>query len=118
MGAPRVSPPFPYFKETETNKNCCGCGNNKNGRLGYGAPSEIPQIAVADRAQFNTMPSSGYINNGNHLLKVENSASVEMLKQPVIMGTGQLVGGSVPNIREYGKAQTRLNLDLLHKDSH
>jgi hypothetical protein len=25
MGAPRVSSPFPFFKETEANPNCCGC---------------------------------------------------------------------------------------------
>jgi hypothetical protein len=25
MGAPRVANPMPFFKETETNKECCQC---------------------------------------------------------------------------------------------
>jgi hypothetical protein len=25
MGTPRVSQPFPFFKETEKNPGCCGC---------------------------------------------------------------------------------------------
>jgi len=116
MGAPAVSQPFPFFKETEMNKSCCGCGNKGDGRSGYGAPSENAQIVGVDRAQFNTMPSSTYINNGSHLLKVENNASIEMLKQPVVLGTGQLTGAHSPSAQEFGKARTQLNLSLLHKD--
>jgi hypothetical protein len=117
MGAPKVAQPFPFFKETESNQRCCGCKGG-NGRTGFGAPSEIPQVVGMDPAMMNTMPSSGYVNNGHHLIKTENTASVEMLKDPVVLGTGDLKGTHVPNTLEFQKARTRLNLDLLHKDRH
>jgi hypothetical protein len=114
MGAPTVAQPFPFFKETEQNNRCCGCGSN--GRSGFGAPSEIPQVVGVNPGQFNTMPSSSYLNNGNHLMKIENSATVEMLKNPVPVGTGQYTGASVPNTLEFPKARTSLNINLIHKD--
>ena len=111
-GAPKVSQPFPFFKETETNQGCCGC------QAGRSAPSEIPQITAANPAQFNTMPSSGFINTGNHLLKIENTASIEMLKQPVVLGTTLLTGAHHPNTQEFGKEKVRLNLDMMHRDKY
>jgi hypothetical protein len=112
MGAPQLNQPFPFFKETETNQKCCGCNGNNNS----GAPSEIPQINAVNPAQFNTMPSSSYINNGNHFMKIDNNSSVEMLNQPVLLGTGQLNGQHSPNSQEFERARTRLNLNLIHKD--
>ena len=115
-GAPAVTQPFPFFKETETNQRCCGC--NGTGRTGFGAPSEIPQVVGVNPAHFSTTPSTQYLNNGHHFLKVENTASVELLKNPQVMGTGQLTGDHRPNLQEYEKARTSLNLHLLHKDKH
>jgi len=115
MGAPRVAQPFPFFKETETNSKCCGCGNG-NGRSGFGAPSEIPQVVGMNPAQFNTMPSSTFLNNGHHFMKVDNSASIEMLRQPIAVGTGQITGAHTPRSEEFEKARTQLNLDLVHRD--
>ena len=114
MGPPSVSQPFPFFKETESNQKCCGC-NGTNG-TGAGAPSEIAQINAVNPAQFNTMPSSQYTNNGSHLMKIEKTASVEMLDRPVLLGTGQLTGGHSPRTEEFDKARTRLNLNLVHRD--
>jgi len=111
MGAPSVGQPFPFFKETESNKKCCGCGDKA------GASAESLQVTGLNPAQFNTMPSSSYINNGNHFMKIENNAQVQMLKNPVPIGTGQYTGAHAPNTPEYSKARTSLNLDLLHKDS-
>jgi hypothetical protein len=28
MGGSRVASPFPFFKETEKNKDCCSCNKN------------------------------------------------------------------------------------------
>jgi hypothetical protein len=115
LGAPKVSQPFPFFKETEKNQRCCGCGNG-DGRTGFGAPSEIPQVVGIDRSLTNTMPSSGYINNGGQMLKVEQTASVEMLKNPVPLGTGTLTGAHVPHAREYEKFRRIINSNLINRD--
>jgi len=116
MGAPKVAQPFPFFKSTETNQRCCGCGVKGDGRSGFGAPSEIPQVVGMNPALMNTMPSSGVINNGNHFVKIENSATVEMLQNPVLLGTGTLTGAHRPYAREFEKGRTITNLDILHHD--
>lgn len=117
MGAPQVTQPFPFFKETETNQNCCGC--NKNGGQAPfvgSAASEIPQVVGVDPGLFNTMPSSATVFNGHQLLRTDRSASVQMLQNPLPIGTGQLNGAHAPVNREFGKAQTLINMDLVHAD--
>ncbi len=108
MGTPRVSQPFPFFKETETNKSCCGCNP--------GATAEIPQVTGIDQGNFNTMPSSTFMNTGKQLMKIDNQASVEMLDKPVVVGTGQLTGVASPNSMEFQKYQPSMNMDLIMKD--
>ena len=112
MGTPSVSSPIPFFKETESNKNCCGCGNNNN-RI---VAAESPQVTGINPAMTNTMSSSGFISNGTHLLRVDKNASVEMLKEPIPMGTGQLLSAHTPKVEEFEKARTQMNLNMVHRD--
>ncbi len=110
MGAPRVAQPFPFFKEVESNKQCCGCGK-------LGATSDIPQVNVANPADFSGLPVSGMADNGSHLLKIDKSADVKLFDKPVVMGTGQYRNEHIPYTSEFNQRDRReLNLNLLHKD--
>jgi hypothetical protein len=105
---------MPFFKETETNQRCCGCGQN-GGRTGFGAPSEIPQVVGINPALTNTLPTTGFINNGGHFMKIENTASVEMIK-PVPIGTGTYTSAHVPFTQAFEHGKTNLNANLIHAD--
>jgi len=111
LGAPRVSQPFPFFKEAEANKSCCQCPNNRGV---YAA--ENPQVVADNPAMFNTMPSTQFVKNGSHFVKVEKQANIEMLGHPVPLGPEQLRSEHIPVTQEYEKARTRLNLKTIHKD--
>ena len=113
LGAPRVSQPFPFFKETESNQSCCQCANNRDV-----VASENPQVIANNPGMFNTMPSTQYVANGNHFVKVDKQASVEMLKDPVPLGTKQIRGEHYPKAIEFEKARTQMNLDAVHKDKY
>jgi hypothetical protein len=114
MGAPRVAQPFPFFKEAESNKQCCGCEKRLSG-----APSEIPQVNAINPAQFNTMPSSGFVDNGHQFLKIDKSATLEMLAKPRILGTGQYRSDTHPEVSTFHERdRTSMNLDLIHKDKY
>jgi hypothetical protein len=115
MGAPVISQPLPFFKETETNKSCCGC----NGAPGGSAVAEAPQVVAANPSMFNTMPSSGYINTGRgQFQKFEKSAVIERFSEPVPVGTPQLSGDHHPRSEAFEAGRTSINLDMLHRDSH
>ena len=114
MGAPRVATPFPFFKETAGNSQCCGC----NKRI-PGAPSEIPQVIARNPGDFNTMPSSGFADNGHQYLKMDKAAKLEMFEKPIPIGTGQFRNEISPRVEEfYQRDRSELNLDLIHKDKH
>jgi len=116
MGAPRVAQPFPFFKESESNKRCCGCGISNGRSPPPGAPSEIPQVVGINPALTNVMPSSGFIDNGHHFLKIDKSAQVEMFDKPQIIGTGQFTRSAVPHTLEWGRDRETINMDLLYRD--
>jgi len=105
-------PAFPFFKETETNKQCCGCGNF---RRGDGAPSENPQVIGVNPAMTNTFPRSQIIDNGTHLLRVDKRSKVEMFKRGQALGTGQY-GATVGHNNDWEKARPSLNLDMIYND--
>ena len=63
------------------------------------------------------MPSSQFVANGSHFVKVERSSSVETLKNPVPLGPSLLRKEHVPAQGDkYEKARVRINLDRIHKD--
>ena len=63
------------------------------------------------------MPSSQYVANGSHFVKVEKHSSVETLKNPVPLGPSLLRKEHVPpQGQKYDKARIRINLDRVHKD--
>ena len=105
-------PAFPFFKETESNKQCCGCGAF---RKGQGAPTESPQIVGVNGAITNTFPSSQLVDNGSHFLRVDKRAKVELFKKGKPLGTGQY-GGTNGNNRDWEKTRPSLNLDLIYQD--
>ena len=112
MGAPRVSQPFPFFKETESNSQCCGCSKSAS-------PSEIPQVTARNKADFNTMPSSGFVDTGNHYLRVDKMAKMELFDKPIPIGTGQYKNAISPHTDEFfQRDRLNLNLDLVEKDKH
>jgi len=112
QGAARVSQPFPFFKETESNSQCCGCDAKIKG-----APSEIPQVIAANQQDFNTMPSSGFVDTGHHFLKIDKTASLNMFEKPVPIGTGQYSNAMNPHVRSFNQRDRRaMNLDLIHQD--
>jgi hypothetical protein len=114
MGAPRVATPFPFFKETAGNSQCCGCDKRIPG-----APSEIPQVIARNPGDFNTMPSSGFADNGHQYLKMDKAAKLEMFEKPIPIGTGQFRNEISPRVEEfYQRDRSELNLDLIHKDKH
>ena len=111
MGAPRVAQPFPFFKETESNTQCCGC--NKR----VGAPSEIPQVHAVSASMTNTMPSSAFVDNGHHYLKLDKAAKIEMFDKPIPMGTGQIRDHVQPYLDEFNQRDRRaVNVDLIQRD--
>jgi hypothetical protein len=112
MGAPAVAAPMPFFKETETNQKCCGCGG-----AGGNVVAESPQVTNINPAMTNTMSSSATIQTQDHLLRIEKGAQVEMLSTPVALGTGQMLGIHQPNAQEFEKYRTSMNLNMIHQDS-
>ena len=79
--------------------------------------NENPQFVAADRAAFNTMPSSTMVANGSHFVKVDRSSSVETLKNPVPLGPGLLrPEHNGDQGQKFDKARIRINLDRIHKD--
>ena len=111
LGVPKVSQPFPFFKETETNSSCCSCG-------GKNSSQEDQHIIANNRGDFNTLPSTNYVANGNHFVKVDKSASVEMLRNPVPLGTAQLTSKHTPHEQSFEKLRTRVNIDKIYKEKH
>jgi hypothetical protein len=63
------------------------------------------------------MPSTNYISNQNHFVKVERSSTIETLNSPVPLGPSLLRKENTPNQGDqYERARTRLNIDRIHRD--
>jgi len=112
-GSLGVMPSFPFFKETENNKRCCGCDNKRHGS---GAPSEYPSVVGVDSGLTNTMPSSAIIDSSSQLYRVDKRAKVTMLKNPRALGTGQYTNLAAPNSPEYLAAKDHINLNMAYND--
>ena len=113
QGGSGISPAFPFFKETESNKQCCGCAGKI--RTGSGAPTENGQIIGVNGGMKNTFPSTQISDNGTHFLRVDKRAKVEMFKKGKPLGTGQY-GSTNSNNNDWEKARPSLNLDLIYQD--
>jgi len=64
------------------------------------------------------MSSSNYVTNGSHTVKVENSASIQMLKNPVSLGPQQFSASHQPRSEEFERKRTSFNLNEIHKDRY
>jgi hypothetical protein len=128
MGTPSVAHPFPIFKETESNKNCCGCGSNQfpnavgvaspaglSGFVGGDRVGENTQVVADNKALFTRRPQTTIINNGERLIQYQKTAEVEMFP-PQAIGTGQLSNRNHPYVPEYQRDQRLLNLNMIHND--
>jgi len=102
--------PIFFFKETEQNQRCCGCDKRPAGR---GAPSENEQIVDVNPAMTNTTPSSTFVDDGSHFLKIDKTASVKMFKQGVPLGAPQYTHTAQED-RAYQGARAGLNIDLAY----
>jgi hypothetical protein len=111
MGTPMVSQPFPFFKETESNTNCCGCGGNNPSNVSL---SEIPQINNLDETLINNRQTrTHYIDDGQMIHKVVRENRVDLLNTPVETGSRQ-IPASETSIPE--QARTSFNMDLINQD--
>ena len=72
MGAPRVSEPFPFFKETEGNPSCCGCGSKP---LNY-----------VTEAQANTVAKREIHDFGTHVLQTDLKSRTKVFDHPSQIG--------------------------------
>jgi len=116
LGAPAVSPPpFPMFKETEVNKNCCGCGNDKYPRF-QSVASENPQVFVDSKASFSQRPQVFIENNGERIIKDEINAQVNMLPSPQPIGVGQYLPRVSTGSDVWNRDIRINNLDQIHND--
>jgi hypothetical protein len=115
MGAPAISHPFPIFKETETNKNCCGCANNSSQFAGGDRVGETPQVVADNKALFTRRPSTTIYNNGERIFKIEKSAELNLIP-PQPIGTSQYSNQGYPNVPEFQRDSRMLNLDMIHND--
>ena len=110
-GMRSIQTPFPMFKETETNKECCSCGNN-NGFPRY-------KQVVADNAKdFDTRPQSKVIDTQNHFMKIDKTAKVSLMKQPVKIGTSVMTDKHAPQSEEFLAAKEGLNIDRIYKENN
>jgi len=73
MGAPRVSTPFPFFKETETNKGCCGCNKQSNNTL-------VSNIVA------NTRTARTINDFGSHVVTTETQSRNDIFPTPKQIG--------------------------------
>jgi hypothetical protein len=113
IGANGNSPPFPFFKETENNNRCCGCDKKRHGT---GAPSEIPQVVGVNGALTQTMPMYGIVDTPSHVYGVQRTAKINMLRNPLALGSPQLTNVSSPNSRDYKSSVDKINLEMAFDD--
>ena len=78
MGAPRVSTPFPFFKETEGNQGCCGCKNN--------------QARLLSDIDARTRTSRTINDFGTHVVTSENSERIDNFARPKQIGDSYFEG--------------------------
>jgi hypothetical protein len=71
MGAPKVTQPFPFFKETEKDPSCCGC--NKPHTL-------ITQV------QAETQASAQIHDYGTHVVQNNLKVRTHVFDHPVQIG--------------------------------
>ena len=72
MGAPRVAQPFPFFKEAEANKDCCGCGQKP--------------VQLVTEAQANTVAKREIHDFGTHVVQTDSKARTQVFDHPVQIG--------------------------------
>ena len=109
MGQPVVSTPFPFFKESETNTQCCGCDKNL-------PAAESPQIKVFNPADFNTIGTTTFANTRTQMLRIENDAKLNMFNKPIPLGTPQLTGIHAPRSPQFESGRTSINIDKVIRD--
>lgn len=107
-GNPVVHGAIPFFKETETNKNCCSCGNQASN-------SDVTNIAARNAGDFQTLPSSQIVNTGTHLLNISNRSEVKLNESPVQIGTSQY-SHSLSNSAAFERDASRFNLQKSYSD--
>jgi hypothetical protein len=111
MGTPSVNSPFPFFKETEKNKGCCGCGNKGIGLIA----NEVAQVTGINPALMNTMPLSYTVDTNDSFTQIHRQSSIEM-EHPKLLSSGALRSEHSPDTQEFEKYRTLLNMDISHRD--
>jgi hypothetical protein len=82
QGVPRVSTPFPFFKETESNQGCCGCDNKNSAQpqqMRFAEKDLNPNISTVSETRINDL--------GTHVVKSRVTSTVESFSTPKPIGT-------------------------------
>ena len=109
-GMPVINQPFPFFKETETNKECCACQGQSQPRF--------KQITANSPADFQTRPTTQIIDTQSHFLKIEKDAKVSLLNTPNQVGPSLLTDTHTPTSPAYLGAKDGLNSDKIYKENN
>jgi hypothetical protein len=89
MGTPKVVQPFPFFKETESNSNCCGCD-----QANKGVSFEIPQISIGE--PINKMPQRQISVTPNSVTQTETITDLEFFKTQDLLAPPQITSSNIP----------------------
>jgi len=129
MNGGGMVPSMPFFKETEMNKACCGCGNNKyhpsqrsfpnshqHSSMVGGTPYYDPVVNNVNRAMLTTLPQSALVDNGSHFLKVQKTASFNLFKSGIPLTAGEYTR-TAGHDDEWNRHQQSLNINLQYQDS-
>ena len=74
-GMPKVATPFPFFKETEHNKECCACNNQMKG-----------SFMEMEQEVNNTRMGVSVQDYGTHVVKTDLKSTTQLLEHPVPIG--------------------------------
>jgi hypothetical protein len=92
-GSPSVATPFPFFKETESNSNCCGCDKNKSTGDSQGIHYEIPQLNLDP---INKRGSEIIEQRPGSVTRIKTENNFDFFKKQEPVGPPQLSSNSVP----------------------
>jgi len=72
MGAPKVAQPFPFFKESETNQKCCGCGDKP--------------LQMITQRQAATTADREIHDFGTHVVQTDTKRRTDLYEHPKQIG--------------------------------
>ncbi|MCQ2821136.1 MAG: hypothetical protein MJ252_28075 [archaeon] len=84
-GAIPVPNPLPFFKETETNKECCQCNNP--GQQGQQGGMRFKEIHLNNPADMDKLGGQEIYNTHDKLIKVDKNVNINTFDEPIPYGS-------------------------------